>query len=83
PSQFAALDTDRIAGIALVRGGPTAHVAILAAGIGLPMIVALGTPLEAMAEGTSLLLDCDAGFVRIEPDAQARAGLEIAMARRA
>ncbi len=83
PSQFAALDTDRIAGIALVRGGPTAHVAILAAGIGLPMIVALGTPLEAMAEGTSLLLDCDAGFVRIDPDAQARAGLEIAMARRA
>lgn len=83
PSQFAALDTGRIAGIALVRGGPTAHVAILAAGIGLPMIVALGAPLEAVAEGTSLLIDCNAGFLRVDPDAHARAGLETAMARRA
>lgn len=83
PSQFAALDTDRIAGIALTRGGPTAHVAILAAGIGLPMIVALGAPLEAVAEGTSLLIDCDSGFVRIDPDAQAREGLATARARRA
>ncbi|MBQ3425095.1 MAG: phosphoenolpyruvate--protein phosphotransferase [Clostridia bacterium] len=83
PSQFAALDTGRIAGIALVRGGPTAHVAILAAGIGLPMIVAVGAPLEAVAEGTSLLIDCNAGFLRVDPDAHARAGLETAMARRA
>ena len=54
-----------------------------AAGIGLPMIVALGTPVRSHGRGQSPLLDCDAGFVRIDPDRQASRRIEIAMARRA
>uniref|UniRef100_UPI001F58749D phosphoenolpyruvate--protein phosphotransferase n=1 Tax=Sphingomonas sp. CROZ-RG-20F-R02-07 TaxID=2914832 RepID=UPI001F58749D len=83
PSQFVALDTARIAGIALVRGGPTAHVAILAAGAGVPMTVALGTALESVADGTPMLIDGDAGHVVADPDAATRRAADTAIARHA
>src|SRR3546814_14537754 len=44
PSQLMALDT-RPAGIALARGGATSHVAIIAAGMGVPMAIGLGPAL--------------------------------------
>ncbi len=82
PSQFAALDPARVAGIALVRGGPTAHVAILAAGAGVPMVVALGNQLLAVMDGAPLLLDGDAGHALPDPDADTRARAEATIARR-
>ncbi|WP_313437077.1 glucose PTS transporter subunit IIA, partial [Novosphingobium sp.] len=48
PSQLMALDPDRLAAICLVNGGPTSHVAILAAGLGVPMLVAMGTALDSI-----------------------------------
>ncbi|MBB4153921.1 phosphocarrier protein [Sphingomonas jinjuensis] len=69
PSHFAALDAASIAGIALVRGGPTAHVAILSAGAGIPMVVALRNALEDVADDTPMLLDGDAGYVLASPSA--------------
>ena len=42
PSQLIALDAGRIAGIGTARGGATSHVAILAAAMGKPMLVASG-----------------------------------------
>ncbi|QHL91933.1 phosphoenolpyruvate--protein phosphotransferase [Sphingomonas changnyeongensis] len=62
PSEFQALDTGRLAGIALARGGPTSHVAILAAAAGVPMLVALGPDVLAIADGQPLILDADAGL---------------------
>jgi phosphoenolpyruvate-protein phosphotransferase len=66
PSQIVLLDPTKVRGIALVRGGPTSHAAILAAGMGLPMAVAFGAPLDDVADGTTLILDADCG--RLDPD---------------
>jgi phosphocarrier protein len=66
PSQIVTLDPAKVAGIALVRGGPTSHAAILAAGMGLPMAVAFGGQLEAVEAGTTVILDADNG--RLDPD---------------
>ena len=42
-----------LAGIATADGGPTSHVAIIAAGLGLPMLAALGPALALIADGTA------------------------------
>ncbi|MBM6577896.1 phosphoenolpyruvate--protein phosphotransferase [Microvirga sp. SRT01] len=82
PSQLTALDATALAGIAVVRGGPTSHVAIMAAGLGVPMLVALGEPLAAVPDGATLILDGDAGSLLPDPDAPslntARAKVEAA-----
>ncbi|WP_243652739.1 phosphoenolpyruvate--protein phosphotransferase [Novosphingobium sp. PhB165] len=67
PSQLMALDPQRLTAICLVNGGPTSHVAILAAGLGVPMLVAMGTALDGIADGAVLVVD--AAAARIETDA--------------
>lgn len=76
PSEFMALDASRIAGICTARGGPTSHVAILAASAGVPMLVALGDAVLALANGQPVLLDAAAGELRTDFDADARTGFE-------
>lgn len=82
PSQVAALDAAVVAGIALVRGGPTSHAAILAAGMGLPMAVAFGEPLAGLKDGRVIVLDADRGLIDPEPDAEAQSGARDTIARR-
>ena len=83
PSQFAALDPSRIAGLCTAGGGPTSHVAILASSIGLPMLVAAGPAIEQVLDGTPVLLDAQAGRLHLAPDAelQARAAERIVALR--
>jgi phosphocarrier protein FPr/phosphocarrier protein len=66
PSQLIDIDTSRLSGIALAAGGATSHVAILAGTLGVPMLVALGASALAPS-GTELLLDAEAGTLRIAP----------------
>ncbi|MCH7861214.1 phosphoenolpyruvate--protein phosphotransferase [Sphingomonas sp. NPDC092331] len=73
PSQFLGLDTTRLAGICTAQGGPTSHVAILAASAGVPMLVAAGEGVLAIADGTPVILDADAGTLAVGPDADALA----------
>ncbi|QXT36558.1 phosphoenolpyruvate--protein phosphotransferase [Sphingomonas sanguinis] len=82
PSQVAALDSAVVAGIALVKGGPTSHAAILAAGMGLPMAVAFGEPLAALEDGRVIVLDADRGLIDPEPDAEAQGQVRDTIARR-
>jgi len=70
PSQVVMLDPSKVAGIALVRGGPTSHAAILAAGMGIPMAVAFGPALSGVAEGSAVILDADCGSVDPNPPAE-------------
>jgi phosphoenolpyruvate-protein kinase (PTS system EI component) len=56
PADVAELDP-RVAGIALVAGGPSAHAAVVARGLGVPMTVGLGAALLAVADGEPLALD--------------------------
>ncbi|SFF72809.1 Phosphocarrier protein HPr /phosphoenolpyruvate--protein phosphotransferase /PTS system IIA component, Glc family [Novosphingobium sp. CF614] len=70
PSQVTQLDGN-VVGIVLEQGGPTSHVAILAASMGIPMLVALGPDLAAVADGVTAVVDADRGFIRLAPsDAQ-------------
>ena len=68
PSQLVALDTSRLAGICLSAGGPTSHVAILAAAMGIPVLVAMGPELLWLTDGTAVVLDAEKGHLRIDPD---------------
>jgi phosphoenolpyruvate-protein phosphotransferase len=67
PSQLVALDKGRIAGICTARGGPTSHVAIIAAAMGIPALVAAGPRVLAIADGTALIVDADNGCLHIDP----------------
>ncbi len=78
PGGAAALDPDRVRGVATARGTPTAHGAILARALGLPAVVGLGPALLAVPAGTELLLDGDAGTVRVDPPAEALAAARAA-----
>ncbi|WP_419809271.1 phosphoenolpyruvate--protein phosphotransferase, partial [Sphingomonas sp.] len=73
PSQFLLLDPERLAGICTAAGGPTAHVAILAAAAGVPMIVAAGRGVLDLVDGTTAILDADAVLLHADPDAAALA----------
>ena len=87
PSQLIDIDTSRLAGIALGGGGPTSHVAILAATLGIPMLVSAGAGIRDIEDGAELILDADAGILHSRPTAAelaaARARLEQGRARQA
>ncbi|MET0245301.1 MAG: phosphoenolpyruvate--protein phosphotransferase [Sphingomonas sp.] len=74
PSQLIGLEPGSVAGVALARGGATSHVAIIAASLGLPMLVAVGASLSQIAEGSRLVLDADAGLIHVDPADDALAG---------
>jgi phosphocarrier protein FPr/phosphocarrier protein len=69
PSQFADLDLAHLAGLCLAGGGPTAHVAILAASQGIPAVVAAGAGVLRVPDGQAVVIDADAGRVRVNPPA--------------
>ncbi|MCI4592653.1 phosphoenolpyruvate--protein phosphotransferase [Sphingobium sp. BYY-5] len=82
PSQVMALDANVI-GIVLERGGPTSHVAILAATMGLPALVAVGDALGEVADDATLILDADGGVLHVDPAEDALADARAEVARRA
>jgi len=76
PAQVVGLDRFAIAGVACAYGGPTSHAAILARALGLPAVVGAGAELLAVAEGTLLAVDGDAGTVTVEPAPDAVAAVD-------
>lgn len=82
PSQLVALDAARLAGICMAAGGPTSHVAILAAAMGIPVLVAMGPTVLALSDGTAVVLDAERGFLRINPDREQLAAAEGELGRR-
>jgi phosphocarrier protein FPr/phosphocarrier protein len=82
PSQLVSLDATRLAGICLAAGGPTSHVAILAAAMGIPALVALGPAVLDIAEGAWLVLDAEQGNLATAPDQIALAAAEQTLAAR-
>ncbi|HKM62575.1 MAG TPA: phosphoenolpyruvate--protein phosphotransferase, partial [Acidisphaera sp.] len=67
PSQVAGLAAGRIAGICTAGGGPTSHVAILAASMGIPALMAVGPDVLRVPDGAPVILDADAGVLRVFP----------------
>lgn len=68
PSQFCRLDLSKVAGFCSASGGPTSHVALMAASLGIPALVGAGPSILSIPDGTRVLLDADAGRLRTEPD---------------
>jgi phosphoenolpyruvate-protein phosphotransferase len=71
PSQLMGVEPGVVAGFCTARGGPTSHVAILAAAMGIPALVAAGAAVMTVSDGTALILDADNGQLRVAPDAPA------------
>jgi phosphoenolpyruvate-protein phosphotransferase (PTS system enzyme I) len=70
PSVFLATDWSD-GGLALRRGSPSSHVAILARSRGVPMIV--GVDIDHLESGIDAVLDGDAGALIVDPDPGSRA----------
>lgn len=67
PSDILKLASEEVAGIVLVSGGTTSHVAILARSLQIPMIIADRPELLTLPEGTSVLMDGDIGNIYVNP----------------
>jgi phosphoenolpyruvate-protein phosphotransferase/dihydroxyacetone kinase phosphotransfer subunit len=67
PGDTAGLDRELVQGLAIARGGATSHAAILARALGIPAVVGLGEGVLAVADGTMLVVDGEAGTVEVAP----------------
>jgi phosphoenolpyruvate-protein phosphotransferase len=83
PSQLIGLAPSRLAGMVMSGGGPTSHVAIIAAAMGVPALVGAGDAVLAIAAGTPLVLDADAGELHVDPAPAVHAAATARMAARA
>ncbi|WP_334004427.1 phosphoenolpyruvate--protein phosphotransferase [Sphingomonas aerolata] len=81
PSDILALDRATVIGLCVARGGPTSHVAILAATIGLPALVAVGPALAPLADGTPVILEASEGLMRVDPDADTLVAAQVRLAQ--
>ena len=68
PSETASLDPELVRALVTAGGGLTSHSAILARSLGIPAVVGLGTGALAIAEGTRVAVDGEAGLVHVDPD---------------
>jgi phosphoenolpyruvate-protein phosphotransferase len=76
PSELVALDRANLKGIALGGGGPTSHVAILAAAMDVPMLAGIGSALRAVSAGQRVIVDAQTGMLLVAPNADTFAKAE-------
>lgn len=91
PSETVSINKDRVGGIVLDLGSPTAHTAIVAAKLGIPAVVGLHTISQTVRTGDELLVDGGKGLVILRPtlerrtqalrQAEAKRGIEIELGR--
>jgi phosphoenolpyruvate-protein phosphotransferase len=69
PADIAELG-DGLAGVALAGGSATAHAAIVARSLGIPMVVGLGNEIMGVDEGEPLVVDGEEGVAVRSPSAE-------------
>ena len=69
PSDVLKLSLQQTAGIVLLSGGVTSHVAILARSLNIPLVIIDEPRLLSLPNGSSVLLDGDRGNISIDPSA--------------
>jgi phosphocarrier protein FPr/phosphocarrier protein len=69
PSDLVGLNAGQIAGLCTAGGGPTSHVAVIAAALGIPAVVAAGRDVLAVPAGQLVILDGDSGVLNPAPHA--------------
>ncbi|SCM76352.1 Multiphosphoryl transfer protein (Includes: Phosphoenolpyruvate-protein phosphotransferase; Phosphocarrier protein HPr; Fructose-specific phosphotransferase enzyme IIA component) [uncultured Pleomorphomonas sp.] len=67
PSETTGLTPGHIGAILMRDGGPTSHAAIIAAGLGIPTIVALGPEADRIPDGAEVVVDAGLGTVTVYP----------------
>ena len=70
PTQVAMLDTTKVLGIGTDLGGRTSHASIVAAAMGVPVVVGTQSITEHVDEGDLTIIDGKTGVVIIRPDAE-------------
>ncbi|UBV44979.1 phosphoenolpyruvate--protein phosphotransferase (plasmid) [Deinococcus taeanensis] len=78
PSDTARFSEGALLGFVTAQGGPTSHTAIIARGLGLPAVVAAGSGVLDVPDGTPAILDGQAGALYLNPSP---ADLDAARAR--
>lgn len=68
PSQTSQMDRSKVLGFCLAEGGPNSHTAILASGLGLPAVVAMGEKITQIEPATIIILNGNNGEVIFQPD---------------
>jgi phosphoenolpyruvate-protein kinase (PTS system EI component) len=82
PADVVELDAG-VRAVALAAGGTTAHAAIVARSLGLPMVVGVGERLlQLVGSGTPVVVDGDTGSVAIAPDLETLRRADAAAATR-
>ena len=67
PSETVGLEAGHLAALLMRDGGPTSHASILAAGLGIPTVVALGADLDRVPDGAEVIVDGGLGQVSVYP----------------
>jgi phosphotransferase system enzyme I (PtsP) len=70
PSELLKLAAESVAGIVLVNGGVTSHVAIISRSLKIPMVVVQSAALMHLPERTPVLVDGEVGNVYVNPSAE-------------
>lgn len=70
PSQTVSLTANIVHGIVTEAGGMTSHTAILARSLGIPAVLGLPGIMNAVTNGTSLIMDGSEGIVLTQPTAE-------------
>ncbi len=70
PSDILKLSAQRTAGVVLTKGGSTAHLAILARTLEIPMVILEDERVLRVEEGADVLVDANQGTVHINPDSE-------------
>ncbi|HEX3148550.1 MAG TPA: phosphoenolpyruvate--protein phosphotransferase [Gemmataceae bacterium] len=73
PSETATLDRNKVFAFATEHGGKTSHTAIMANALELPAVVGLGSFLNDVASGETVIVDGSEGIVILAPDADVEA----------
>lgn len=68
PSELIRMASEKAAGIILVSGGVTSHVAILARSVRLPLMIADDVRLLRIPDGSQVLMDTENGKIYFDPD---------------
>jgi len=83
PAELLEYDRERLRGVVLGEGGPTAHVAIIARALDIPMVGRCPAALTHIRPGDPLLLDGGSGVVLLRPREQIRRSFRAAIEDRA
>lgn len=73
PSDTVVLSRKKTVAVAVERGGPASHAALITREMGIPAVSGLAGLLEAVKTGDELVVDGSRGVVEINPDPAARA----------